>query len=376
MAIFSHKEIQATAITINKIFSHKMRSPVHIPVYIILGSLTTLGLLSNSLSAQVVPDNSLGTQTNTVNNVTEITGGTQADGNLFHSFQEFSVETEATAFFNNGTQINNIIGRVTGSNISNIDGIIRANGDANLILINPNGINLGRNARLDIGGSFLGSTADSVIFDDGTSFNADLDTQPLLTITAPVGLQLGQQAQGITVEGQGLSDGLEIAAGNTFALVGNGITFDGGTVSVESGRIDLGSVAAGTVSITEIEAGWQLGYEAVTQFSPLQLENESVLFNPNATANPTGGIQLQGSDITLERSQIMAQTTADAPGGDIVINAAESLVLTGEAEIGENASQISNNVVANATGNGGSIEISTARLDIQPRSFIDNSIFG
>ncbi|MEM6611952.1 MAG: filamentous hemagglutinin N-terminal domain-containing protein [Cyanobacteria bacterium P01_C01_bin.72] len=376
MAIFSRKEIQATAIIIDPIFPLKMRSPVYIPAYIILGSLTNLGLLSNSLSAQVVPDSSLGTETNTANNVTEITGGTQAGDNLFHSFREFSVETGATAFFNNGTQINNIIGRVTGNSISNIDGVIRANGDANLILINPNGINLGSNARLDIGGSFLGSTAESIIFDNGASFSADLDTQPLLTISTPVGLQLGQQAQGIAVAGQGLDGGLEIAAGNTFALVGNGITFDGGVVSVESGRIDLGSVESGTVSITEIETGWQLGYEAVSQFSSLQLRDESALLNPNAAANPTGGIQVQGSNITLERSQIMAQTTADAAGGDIIINATESMVLGGAAALGENASHIANNVVPNATGNGGSIEISTERLDIQPRSFIDNSIFG
>jgi large exoprotein involved in heme utilization and adhesion len=59
-----------------------------------------------------------------------------------------------------------------------------------------------------------------------------------------------------------------------------------------------------------------------------------------------------------------------------VVNASESLALSGIAPVGENSSQISNNVVSGATGQGGTIDITTGKLDINPRSFIDNSIFG
>ena len=353
----------------------KKRSPLDL--FLSTASLASWCLVSNPLAAQVTPDGSLNTEVNTNNNVTEITGGTQAESNLFHSFQDFSVEADNTAFFNNGAEISNIISRVTGSNISEINGVIKANGEANLVLINPNGINLGDGASLDIGGSFLGSTADSVVFGDGSVFSSNLDAQPLLTVTAPVGLQLGANSAQIEVSGSDASNlGLEVKPGHTFALVGNGMTFNGGTVTAESGRIDLGSVASGGVSITEIAAGWQLGYEAVTQFGDLQLLTRSALLNPNSAANPTGGIQVQGKNVTLERSQIAAQTLADAPGGNIVVNAAESLSLTGTAEPGENSSQISNNVNEGATGQGGAIDITTNRLDVNPRSFIDNSIFG
>jgi filamentous hemagglutinin family protein len=342
-----------------------------------LGGLMGWCLVSSPLAAQVTPDGSVGTKTKTENNVTEITGGSPSESNLFHSFQDFSVAPGTTAYFNNGAEISNIIGRVTGDSSSNIDGLIRANGEANLILINPNGITLGSNARLDIGGSFLGSTADSVLFEDGTVFNADLNSSPLLTITTPVGLQLGQDSAGIKVSGTAdPTTGLAISTGNTFALVGNGITFDGGVVTAESGRIDLGSVEAGQVSIQEIAAGWQLGYEEVTQFGELQLLNRSALLNPNRSANSTGGIQVQGSNILLERSQVSAQTLADAPGGNIVVNGSASLILSGEAAVGSNSSQISNNVVPGATGQGGGIDITTGKLEINPRSFIDNSIFG
>ncbi|PSB05569.1 hypothetical protein C7B62_24945, partial [Pleurocapsa sp. CCALA 161] len=368
MTKFWSNDSQVTAWVTNE------RSKFHCAGF--FGSLMGWCLVSYPLSAQVTPDGSLGTETRTENNVTEITGGTRANSNLFHSFQEFSVETGNTAYFNNSAEISNIIGRVTGSSSSNIDGLIRANGDANLILINANGITLGSNARLDIGGSFLGSTANSVVFADGTVFNTNLNTQPLLTITAPVGLQLGQDSAAIEVSGTAPTQGLEISPGHTFALVGNGITFDGGVVTAESGRIELGSVGSGQVSISEIAAGWELGYESVSQFGELQLLDGSALLNPNISANSTGGIQVQGSKIVLERSQIAAQTLANAPGGNIVVNASESLALSGTAALGENSSQISNNVRAGANAQGGSIDITTGKLDINPRSFIDNSIFG
>jgi filamentous hemagglutinin family protein len=182
---------------------HNQKLTVQLTVKLIgfLSSLANWYLLNNNpVQAQITPDQTVNTEVNTVNNVTEITGGTKANDNLFHSFQNFSLETGNTAFFNNNLEIKNIISRVTGENISNLDGLIRANGNANLILINPNGINFGSNASLDIGGSFLGSTADSVIFADGTVFSAkDTQTNPLLTISVPLGLQIGQNSGDINV---------------------------------------------------------------------------------------------------------------------------------------------------------------------------------
>ncbi len=160
-----------------------------------------LSATSDITLAQVTSDNTVNTKVNQNGSVAEITGGETRGDNLFHSFQEFSIQNNITeAFFNNATNISNIFSRVTGGKVSNIDGLIRANGSASLFLINPQGIIFGENARLDIGGSFLGSSASSILFDGGEFSAVDLDNPPLLTVNAPIGLGFRDNPAPITIE--------------------------------------------------------------------------------------------------------------------------------------------------------------------------------
>src|SRR5215216_1527513 len=107
-----------------------------------------------------------------------ITGGTRpgGGGNLFHSFGNFNVPNNYIANFqnNSGLATSNILGRVTGGNVSNIFGTIQTTGfgNANLFLINPNGFLFGPNATVNVGGMVAFTSADYLRLADGVRFNA------------------------------------------------------------------------------------------------------------------------------------------------------------------------------------------------------------
>jgi filamentous hemagglutinin family protein len=337
-------------------------------------------IASYPASAQISSDNTLPGNIQQSGNIYEITGGAQVGSNLFHSFREFSVPTGGEAFFNNTANLNNItniINRVTGGSISNIDGLIKENYGANFILINPSGINFGANAQLNIGGSFLASTANSLKFADGAEFNATDSASPRLTISVPIGLQFGQNPQAIRVQGnghnislqspifspftRGSTTGLEVQPGNTLALVGGEIISDGGTLTAEGGRIDLGSVAGGLVSLNPNSQGWNLDYQGVTNFQDIALLQKALV---DTSGVGSGSIQLQGRNISIrDGSVVLIQTQGAQSAGGINVNASESLALVGTTADG----QISSNLFTETIGGGksGDISVTTPSLLIQ-----------
>ncbi|MDX2253898.1 MAG: filamentous hemagglutinin N-terminal domain-containing protein, partial [Pseudanabaenaceae cyanobacterium bins.39] len=199
-------------------------------------------------SAQIVPDTTLpvNSTVTTTGLVHTINGGTTVGVNLYHSFQDFSVPTNNTAHFNNAPQIQNILSRVTGNSISNIDGTLKANGNANLFLLNPNGIVFGANAKLDIGGTFVGSTANSFKFVDGSEFSAtNPQAPPILTMDITPGVQYGNSNQGATISNLG-----NLSAGKDLILNAGKLDLQG---SLQAGR-DLTLQAQDSVKIRDTAA--------------------------------------------------------------------------------------------------------------------------
>ena len=121
--------------------------------------------------AQIVP-NGAGTVVNPQGNQINITGGTQAGGNLFHSFRDFNVNSNQVANFLSNPQTQNILGRINGGNPSMINGLLQVTGgNSNLFLMNPAGIVFGQGASLNVPASFTATTANQIGFGNNL-FNA------------------------------------------------------------------------------------------------------------------------------------------------------------------------------------------------------------
>lgn len=225
-----------------RLFSDMVRSPQ--PIVCGIGLLLS-AIVVNSATAQITPDQTLPTNSivTTTDNTRSITGGTVRGPNLFHSFGEFSLPTGGTAYFNNAAEIQTILTRVTGNTPSNIDGLIRTNGTANFFFLNPNGITFGPNARLQIGGSFLATTADSFQFPDGSEFSAtNPQAPPLLTVNVAPGLQTGPILPESTVTNRG-----NLTAGQDLTLEASQLDLQGQLVAGQ----DLTLKAQNTVQVRD-----------------------------------------------------------------------------------------------------------------------------
>jgi len=363
--------------------------------------LIIFAFLNNTsrVSAQITPDASLPSNSlptsNASGDLITITGGTNAGNNLFHSFQEFSVADGQTAFFDNNLTIENIFSRVTGGDLSNIDGIIRANGTASLFLINPNGIIFGPNASLNIGGSFIGSTSDSIQFSDGSFYSAVNPQAPsLLTINIPIGLQYGAQPGNIIVQGNGnntgfrdpsISDqtlikdfrptGLQVQTGNSLALIGGNIALDGGNLTAAEGHIELGSIQSGLVKFDSNQGLGKFDYQEVIGFGDIALVNAASV---EVSGNSSGTVNVQGQNISLTNaSAILSNTSGDGTAGSITLNATESVQVTG---ISQNeipfVSYVSTGTAPGSTGKGADLTINTSYLLVAGGAQVDSPVFG
>jgi filamentous hemagglutinin family protein len=330
----------------------------------------------NLASAQVVSDNTVSTTVNQVeNHQFEITGGEQAGRNLFHSFEQFSVSAEGAIHFLNEHTIENIISRVTGELPSDIQGLVTARGSANLILLNPNGITFGENATIQIGGSFMATTAEHIRFADGTTYSAtETSQEPLLTITAPVGLGFGNNPGNITnragrvdpSRNDAAISGLEVPVQETLALIGGDILIEEGILTASGGRIELGAIAGDSeVGIIPTSTGWEIDYSQVKAFADIQVSNNSLIsvsdVRDDSTLATSGSAQIQGRQIIFDVNSDLGATNRDRlSSGVMFLRATDSLILSNNSSIF--------NISLRASSSGGDIFIETPTLEISDSS--------
>ncbi|MEQ8382397.1 MAG: CHAT domain-containing protein [Coleofasciculus sp. A1-SPW-01] len=170
----------------------------------------------------------------------DIHGGTfSGDGaNLFHSFEQFGLDSGQIANFLSNPTIQHIIGRVVGGDPSQINGLIQVmGGNSNLVLMNPAGWVLGSEAQINVPAAFTLTTATGVGFENGYWFNGFGENDYSNLSGTPSQFAFDS-----------IQPGSIINAGNLEVLEGQTLTLLGGTV-VNTGEI---RAPGGTITIAAV----------------------------------------------------------------------------------------------------------------------------
>ncbi|MEH1847162.1 MAG: filamentous hemagglutinin N-terminal domain-containing protein [Nostoc sp.] len=365
----------------------------------LLGVLSIIGVLAhvifcceNHALAQITPDGTLGDRSSRITpNVNikgsaadRIDGGAILGANLFHSFQEFNVGASQRVYFANPTGIKNMITRVTGSNISNILGTLGVNGGANLFFINPNGILFGNNARLDVAGSFVASTANSFVFGNQLEFSATNPQTPSALLTVNPSALLFNQLQAGRIENRSIAPagidpagfnafGLRVGDGKSLLLVGGNVSMDGGQLNAYGGRVELGGLAAvGNVNLLFNGDNLSLKFPLNVTRAEVSLTNQAGVFVQGAGGGDIA-VNARNVDI-LGKSGLYAGIgeglgTPETVAGDITLNATGEIKVAGE-------SRVRNPVRLGSKGNGGNITIDSGSFSLQDGAQLIASTFG
>jgi filamentous hemagglutinin family protein len=325
---------------------------------------------------QIIPDATLGNEASTPNATTLdsnpaqlIEGGAQRGSNLFHSFSEFNVAPEQQVYFATPNGIQRIFSRVTGTNPSEIAGTLGVLGAADLFLLNPNGIVFGPNARLDVNGAFIATSADSILFENNRSFSAsNPQAPPLLTVNMPLGLQMG------TGPGRLLNqsvEGLEVPPQQTLAFIGGELLFDQGILLAPGGHIEMAALGDNATVAFEPTNG-EYALESISQrpLLPVTLIGQAIA---DVSGEGKNYLQVQGSRLHLiQGAALLAVNYGQIDETRAIVTAPEGILLSGTLPNG-----IPGGIFLRVfgTGNAADLLVNTSTLTIESGAAISASTF-
>ncbi|MGR9052375.1 MAG: two-partner secretion domain-containing protein, partial [Gammaproteobacteria bacterium] len=312
--------------------------------------------------------------------------GSRVGDNLFHSFDRFSIRTGESATFSGDAAIRNVVSRVTGGDVSHIDGLLRSEvGQADFYFINPAGIVFGRNASIDVPAAFHAAAASELTFADGGRFSAVDPAGSRLTLATPDSFGfLHDHSGNLSISAQGL----EFKPGTHVAFGGRNIDMEG--AGIEGEGIDLQLVAVG-------DQDRNIGIESPPEYA-MQGTITMAATHIDVSGNATGRVRFRGGDTTLTDSQLSANTVGDIdPVSDAVVDlrvgrlqmaqgstvaadamasgAAGNIAVTGASLTLSDGSSIASS--AKASGNAGNVSVSVDdRLAIYKDGSIGSNTYG
>jgi filamentous hemagglutinin family protein len=299
-------------------------------------------LVTHAAIAQIATDGTLGAAQSLAGPGFSIPAslGQQLGGNLFHSFSQFNLTAGQSATFSGPVDVQNIIGRVTGSSPSSIDGTLRSSiANANLYLINPKGVLFGPNAQIDVSGSLHVSTADYLSLGPSGRFAATNPGTSVLSTAAPSAFGfLAANPAGISVT----SSTLAVPAGKGLSLVAGSLNINGAAISAPAGQMNLVATAsAGEVALAGPAAGTG---------GAISIAGQSFIDANSAPGLASGTIRIRGGQFTITDSTLGAINSEAGQGGDVDIQVAR-LSVTGGGIIGTSTS---------GPGNAGNLSIAAS----------------
>lgn len=329
-------------------------------------SLVLMGQNSAAWS-RPVPDQTLGAEGSTVvptsANTVEIRSGARRGRNLFHSFRQFSVDAGDRVYFASPAGVQTILARVTGRSGSRIEGTLGVLGPADLFLLNPNGVIFGANARLDLAGSFVGTSASALEFGNRGSFSAIAPSPPSTFLTVSPSALLVQQVTPGAIALQARGDGLSVEANRSLLLVGGAVTGNQAALRAPGGLLTLVAVS-GPSAVALQSTGPKIGVTQVDLATggAISLRNSSLNVSAASGSN-AGAIALYAGSIDLAQSQLLLSGSA----GELALRAGDRIAMQGVLSFA--------NVFG--AGQGGTLFLEAGdRIDLQNSNFsyINNTV--
>ena len=344
-----------------------------------ISAVLGLGLLAPS-SAQTPPSSALppnalplGAQVQAGSATVTSSGASmvvnQTSQQLITNWSSFNVGSGASVEFVQPNVSAAALNRVVGTDVSQIQGQLKSNGQ--VFIVNPNGVIFGAGARVDVGGLTASTLniSDADFLAGRFVFNKDVATQNDARAVLENAGQLQAAEQGyIALIGETVSNtgSIDTPSGTTALLAGERITLTVANNQLISYEVERGALDA------QIDAGGAINAsDGVVVLSAKALDaltksvvNSTGIVQATSLSNKGGKIVLEGDVITL--SSDAALDASGATGGGTVhvgggwqgagdLRQAETVTMQSGATIKANASNATDAAANTATGNGGEV---------------------